>query len=198
MLLPMTRIETNTKTTLNRELQSRLGNVSESDQKYGGVIISYSGTLDTSSGDSILQLAEKSILYTGGSMSEMKKVCKILIDCFQNVSKHGWIDQLGETFLSLTIEHNPFGYQIHCKNIVDLEMASTLKLKLNEVNGLNLSQLRKRYVDTLCEGQSHNSQRVGLGLLRMAQRSVGPLEYELINQENNDLLLFYLTVTVKR
>ena len=198
MLLPMTRIETNTETTLNRELQSRLGNVSESDQKYGGVIISYSGTLDTPSGDSILQLAEKSILYTGGSMSEMKKVCKILIDCFQNVSKHGWIDELGETFLSLTIEHNPFGYQIHCKNIVDLEMASTLKLKLNEVNGLNLSQLRKRYVDTLCEGQSHNAQRVGLGLLSMAQRSVGPLEYELIKQENNDLLLFYLTVTVKR
>jgi len=194
----MTRIETNTKATLNRELQSRLGNVSESDQKYGGVIISYSGTLDTPSGDSILQLAEKSILYTGGSMSEMKKVCKILIDCFQNVSKHGWIDQLGETFLNLTIEHNPFGYQIHCKNIVDLEMASTLKLKLDKVNGLNLSQLRKRYVDTLCEGQSYNSQRVGLGLLSMAQRTVGPLEYELIKHEKNDLLLFYLTVTVKR
>ena len=131
MLLPMTRIETNTENTLNRELQTRLGNVSESNQKYGGVIISYSGTLDTTSGDSILQLAEKSILYTGGSMSEMKKVCKILIECFQNVNKHGWIDELGETFLSLTIEHNPFGYQIHCRNIVDLEMASTLKLKLN-------------------------------------------------------------------
>jgi len=198
MLLPMTRIETNIENTLNRELQTRLGNVSESNQKYGGVIISYSGTLDTTSGDSILQLAEKSILYNGGSMSEMKKVCKILIECFQNVSEHGWIDELGETFLGLTIEHNPFGYQIHCRNIVDLEMASTLKLKLNEVNGLNLSQLRKMYVDTLCEGESHNSQQVGLGLLSMAQRSVGPMEYELIKQDNNDLLLFYLTVTVKR
>ncbi len=77
-------------------------------------------------------------------------------------------------------------------------MASTLKLKLNEVNGLNLSQLRKRYVDTLCEGESHNSQQVGLGLLSMAQKSAGPLEYELIKQDNNDLLLFYLTVTIKR
>ena len=198
MLLPMTRIETNTENTLNRELQTRLGNVSESNQQYGGVIISYSGTLDTTSGDSILQLAEKSILYTGGSMSEMKKVCKILIECFQNVSKHGWIDELGETFLSLTIEHNPFGYQIHCRNIVDLEMASSLKIKLNEVNGLNLSQLRKRYVDTLCEGESHNSEQIGLGLLSMAQKSAGPLEYELIKQDNKDLLLFYLTVTVKR
>jgi len=194
----MTRIETNTENTLNRELQTRLGNVSESNQQYGGVIISYSGTLDTTSGDSILQLAEKSILYTGGSMSEMKKVCKILIECFQNVSKHGWIDELGETFLSLTIEHNPFGYQIHCRNIVDLEMASSLKIKLNEVNGLNLSQLRKRYVDTLCQGESHNSEQVGLGLLSMAQKSAGPLEYELIKQDNKDLLLFYLTVTVKR
>jgi hypothetical protein len=67
----MTRIEANTGNTLNRELQTRLGHVSESNQKYAGVIISYSGTLDTTSADSILQLAEKSILYTGGSMSEM-------------------------------------------------------------------------------------------------------------------------------
>jgi hypothetical protein len=77
-------------------------------------------------------------------------------------------------------------------------MASTLKIKLNEFNGLNLSQLRKRYVDTLCEDESHNSQGIGLGLLSMAQKSDGPLEYELIKQDNNDLLLFYLTVTVKR
>ena len=194
----MTRIAANIENTLNRELQSRLGNVSEANLKYGGVIISYSGTLDTTSADSILQLAEKSILYTGGSMSEMKRVCKILIECFQNVSRHGWIDELGETFLHLTIEHNPFGYQIHCRNIVDLEMASTLKLKLNEVNGLNLSQLHKKYVETLCKYESQNIQGVGLGLLNMAKRSVGPLEYELIQQDNSDLLLFYLTITVKR
>jgi hypothetical protein len=194
----MTRIAANIENTLNRELQSRLGNVSEANLKYGGVIISYSGTLDTTSADSILQLTEKSILYTRGSMSEMKRVCKILIECCQNVSRHGWIDELGETFLHLTIEHNPFGYQIHCKNIVDLEMASILKAKLNEVNGLNLSQLRTKYVEALCEEESQNSQGGGLGLLNIAKRSVGPLEYELIKQDNNDLLLFYLTITVKR
>ena len=193
----MTRIAANTENTLNRELQTRLGKVPASNQKYAGVILSYSGTLDTPSADSILQLTEKSILYTGGSISEMKRVCEILIECFQNVSRHGWIDELGETFLHLSIEHNPFGYQIHCRNIVDLEMASTLKLKLNEVNGLNLSQLRKKYVETLCENESQNK-GVGLGLLNMAKRSVGPLEYELIKQDNSDLLLFYLTITVQR
>jgi len=193
----MTRIAANTENTLNRELQTRLGKVPASNQKYAGVIISYSGTLDTPSADSILQLTENSILYTGGSISEMKRVCEILIECFQNVSRHGWIDELGETFLHLSIEHNPFGYQIHCRNIVDLEMASTLKLKLNEVNGLNLSQLRKKYVETLCENESQNK-GVGLGLLNMAKRSVGPLEYELIKQDNSDLLLFYLTITVQR
>jgi len=194
----MTRMETNIQTTPHQELHSRLGNVSDYVKKYGGELISYSGPIDTKSGDSILTLVERSVLYIGGSRSEMKRVCKVLIDCCQNVIKHGWIDDLGETFIQLTIEYNPYGYQIHCRNIVDLEMGSTLQLKLNEVNSLNLSQLRKRYVDALCKVDSHHIKGVGLGLLSMAERCTGPLEYELIKEDSHDLLLFSLTVTVKR
>ena len=191
-------METNIQTTPHQELQSRLGNVSDYVKKHGGKLISYSGPIDTKTGDSIITLVERSVLYIGGSRSEMKRVCKVLIDCCQNVIKHGWIDELGETFIQLTIEYNSYGYQIHCRNIVDLEMASTLQIKLNEVNSLNLSQLRTRYVDALCKVDSHHIKGVGLGLLSMAERCTGPLEYELIKEDSHDLLLFSLTVTVKR
>tara|TARA_B100000780_G_scaffold34696_1_gene21637 strand:- start:2752 stop:3336 length:585 start_codon:yes stop_codon:yes gene_type:complete len=194
----MTRIETHTQNTLKREQKTRLVNVYESIHRDGEVLVTYTGPLDSNVVESILKLAERSILQKGSSRSEMKQVCKVLIECFQNIRKHGWIDASGETFVNVTLEHNPGGYQIKSRNILDMEMASTLKLKLDDVNGLNLSQLRKRYVDALCRVDSNRTQEAGLGLLGMAERCTGPLKYEITDQDNNDLLIFELTVTVKR
>ena len=63
---------------------------------------------------------------------------------------------------------------------------------------MNISQVRKEYVDTLCEDESQNTQGVGLALLKMSKRSVGTPEHEIIQQDSNELLLFYLTATSKR
>jgi hypothetical protein len=126
----------------------------------------------------------------------MKRVCNVVIECIQNVSRHGWIDEKGETLLYLTLEHTPVGFQIQCGNIVDIDMASTLRSKLNEVNGLNHSELRIRYIEILCQSGMSESGGAGLGLMSMAKRCAGPLEYELTEQDD-DLFLFTMTVTVK-
>ena len=194
----MTRIAANTQTTLMRELKTRLGSVLNSNKKYGVVLTSYSGPLEKKSGDSIVTLAEMAVLHSGGTRSEMKRVSNVLIECIQNVIRHGWIDEFGETFLHLTIEHNSKGYQIQCGNIVDLEMALKLKENLNEVNQLNPSEIRKKYVDVLCKVDPLYLNGVGLGLLSMAESCSGKLEYELTEKESEDLLLFYVTATVNR
>ena len=194
----MTRIAANTQTTLMRELKTRLGSVLNSNKKYGVVLTSYSGPLEKKSGDSIVTLAEMAVLHSGATRSEMKRVSNVLIECIQNVIRHGWIDEFGETFLHLTIEHNSKGYQIQCGNIVDLEMALKLKENLNEVNQLNPSEIRKKYVDALCKVDPLYLNGVGLGLLSMAESCSGKLEYELTEKESEDLLLFYVTATVNR
>ena len=192
----MTRSPSNTQSTLMRELQSRLHCVSDAQNNSLGVLVSYAGPLDTSSGDSILLLSERAVLHSGSPRKEMKRVCNVVIECIQNVSRHGWIDEKGETLLYLTLEHTPVGFQIQCGNIVDLDMASTLRSKLNEVNGLNHSELRKRYIEILCQSGMNESGGAGLGLMSMAKRCAGPLEYELTEQDD-DLFLFTMTVTVK-
>ena len=79
----MTRIETHTQNTLKREQKTRLGNVYESIHRDGEVLVTYTGPLDSNVVESILKLAERSILQKGSSRSEMKQVCKVLIECFR-------------------------------------------------------------------------------------------------------------------
>ena len=192
----MTRSPSNTQSTLMRELQSRLHCVSDAQNNSLGVLVSYAGPLDSESGDSILFLAERAVTHSGTARKEMKRVCNVVIECIQNVSRHGWIDENGETLLYLTIEHTPVGFQIQCGNIIDLDMAATLRSNLNDVNGMDHFELRKRYIEVLCESGIRESGGAGLGLMSMAKRCAGPIEYELTEQ-NDNLFLFTLTATVK-
>ena len=179
-----------------RELQSRLHCVSDTHNNSLGVLVSYTGPLHAESGDSILLLAESAVAQSGSARKEMKRVCNVLIECIQNVHRHGWIDKNGEILLFLTIEHTPVGFQIQCGNIIDLDMAATLRSKLNTVNGMDHFELRKRYIEVLCEEGVSEKGGAGLGLMSMAKRCAGPIEYELTEQDN-DLFLFTLTATVK-
>ena len=192
----MTRSLPNTQSTLMRELQSRLHCVSDTHNNSLGVLVSYTGPLHEESGDAILLLAESAVAQSGSARKEMKRVCNVLIECIQNVHRHGWIDENGEILLYLTIEHTPVGFQIQCGNIIDLDMAATLRSKLNSVNGMDHFELRKRYIEVLCEEGVSEKGGAGLGLMSMAKRCAGPIEYELTEQDN-DLLLFTLTATVK-
>jgi hypothetical protein len=186
----------NIQSTLMRELQSRLHCISDTHNNSLGVLVSYTGPLHEESGDAILLLTESAVAQSGAARKEMKRVCNVLIECTQNVHRHGWIDENGEIMLYLTIEHTPVGFQIQCGNIIDLDMAATLRSKLNNVNGMDHFELRKHYIEVLCEAGVSEKGGAGLGLMSMAKRCAGPIEYELTEQDN-DLLLFTLTATVK-
>ena len=192
----MTRSLPHIQSTLMRELQSRLHCISDTHNNSLGVLVSYTGPLHEESGDAILLLTENAVAQSGAERKEMKRVCNVLIECIQNVHRHGWIDENGEILLYLTIEHTPVGFQIQCGNIIDLDMAATLRSKLNNVNGMDHFELRKRYIEVLCEAGVSEKGGAGLGLMSMAKRCAGPIEYELTEQDN-DLLLFTLTATVK-
>ena len=51
-----------------------------------------------------MMLAENSLKGKGPSET-VRRVCSTLIECLQNVSRHGWVDDEGEIQLYLTLEH---------------------------------------------------------------------------------------------
>jgi hypothetical protein len=75
-------------------------------------------------------------------------------------------------------------------------MAADLRTNLSEVNGLTHQELRVRYVERLCNNDWSEKGGAGLGLISMAKKSNGPLDYQFQELEQ-DMFLFTLAVMVK-
>lgn len=180
---------------LQRELQAVLQKDQGRSDHYG-TLLSYIGPVDSSGMEGLLALAEKSSAASGGR-TMMKRIGNVLIECLQNVMRHGLIEEDGFTQLYLTLESTPLGFQVQCGNMVDTEMRDHLSSRLAEINGMEEDTLRKTYIETLCNGELSEKGGAGLGLLSLAKKASGPVDYRFDSQ-NDGRELFTLIVTVRQ
>ena len=180
---------------LQRELQSVLQKDHARGDLYG-TLLSYIGPVDSSGMEGLLALAEKSSAASGGR-TMMKRIGNVLIECLQNVMRHGLIEDDGFTQLYLTLESTPVGFQVQCGNMVDTEMRNHLTERLIEINGMEEDTLRKTYIETLCNGELSDKGGAGLGLLSLAKKASGPIDFRFESQDDGREL-FTLIVTVRQ
>ena len=165
----------------------------------GGVLFSFTGAVDADMIPHLIPMVERSLNHSGGSRKEVKRVMNVVIESVQNVLHHGYIDDEGEILLYLTVEQTPLGFQVHCGNLMEQEACDALCDRVAEVNGMDRALLRKTYIDVLCAGEADALRgNAGLGLISMAKRAAGPLEYFVENHSECGLQLFTLTTTIKR
>lgn len=161
-----------------------------------GVLLSYTGVVDGDVIPHLVQLAERALHRSPRTRKEIKRATFVLIEAVQNVLHHGHIDEHGESSLYLTLEHTPLGYQLHCGNLMAKEEASTLTQRIGDLNNLSRAELRKAYIDTLCgNGQGSQFGNAGLGLISIAKRTAGPIEFETSSHESGQVLVT-LTATI--
>lgn len=180
---------------LQRELRSVLRKDHGSEDQYG-TLLSYIGPVDSSGMEGLLALAEKSTAAAGGK-TLMKRIGNVVIECLQNVMRHGLIEEDGFTQLYLTLEATPIGFQLQCGNMIDTAMREVLAERLYDINGMDEEDLRKAYIETLCNGKISEKGGAGLGLLSLAKKANGPIDYRFDSLEDGREL-FTLTVTVRR
>lgn len=178
---------------LQRELATVLHRNLVPDSKLG-TLLSYIGPIDSQGLDHVLGLTQQSTASIG-NRNAMKRVCHVLIECLQNVMRHGLTNAKGLTQLYLSIESTPVGFQIHCGNLVNAPTRELLSDKLSQINGMSPEETRKAYIETLCRGEMTEKGGAGLGLLSMAKKATGPIEYSF-EQKGTQGELFTMTVTV--
>jgi hypothetical protein len=180
---------------LQRELRSVLRKDHGPEDQFG-TLLSYIGPVDSAGMEGLLALAEKSTAAAGGR-TLMKRIGNVLIECLQNVMRHGLIEEDGFTQLYLTLESTPIGFQLQCGNMVDTPMRNVLSDRLAEINGMDEERIRKAYIETLCNGELSSKGGAGLGLLSLAKKANGPIDYRFDSLEG-ERELFTLIVTIRR
>lgn len=155
----------------------------------------YQGNFTDDVTEQLIGLSEVSLDNLGAVSKIKRKASFIMIECFQNVIRHG--ERLeDETIVpshdGLYVTRNIGNtYYIASANTVPNSFIPELEEKLNTVNSLSKLELKQHYLDTLTNSSISDKGGAGLGLIEMARKSGQPLEY-VFEQIDGEKSYFYL------
>lgn len=129
--------------------------------------------------DRVLQEAEAEVLTITEEKKLKKRIFYILVESMQNITRHKAADHVptgGSTPMLVIGKHGENPY-ILTANPIDTNKISKLKESIDLINATGIGELRQLYRDTLNEGEFNESGGANLGLIDIARKAGGQLQY---------------------
>jgi len=160
----------------------------------------YHGNFSDEITDMVLNLVENNIVQGNEFLSVRNKVSFLMVECFQNVIRHGENEQMRNVVerpgLFIT-RHIGDVYYITSANLVENEYVETLRTKLEQVNLLDKRELKSFYLDVLKNKKGLSPKGgAGLGLIAMARKSGQKIDFDFI-KINDKVSYFYMQLKLK-
>jgi len=164
------------------------------------LILVYEGEFTQEITKSVLSMAERNMDSLGEESSIKRKVFNVMVECLQNIVKHG--DDVEEEIVGknkaiFIIGKNDNLYEITSGNPVKNETADKLKNKIDEINSLDKEGLKNLYKEIIKNNKLSDKGGAGLGFVDMARKSGRPLEYEFHPIDDHSSF-FSLKTTIER
>ena len=117
-----------------------------------------------------------------------------MVECFQNVVRHGKVDQKKEKSEGLFAARllGDANY-VSSINMIDIDEVEKLRGKLNELNSIETDKLKALYLEVLNNEELSSKGGAGLGLIQLARKAGQPISYDFENL-NEQLANFYLSL----
>ncbi len=149
------------------------------------IIVSHVGELDQDKVNTISSVVETQMEHMGVSKSAIKKIFNIVIEALQNICLHGEKDNNGYQMTYFIIGKFNNEYAVFSGNIITNLNAEKLNKRLNAIKSLSDSDLKKRYLDVLSNGELSAKGGAGLGFLTIALKSQNNIDFdfEILNKE---------------
>ncbi len=165
------------------------------------IILVYEGEFTQEITKSVLAMAERNMESIGEESGIKRKVFNVMVECLQNIVKHG------EEYVAAKINLNTAifmigkakeSYVITTGNPVKNDQVDGLRDKLNEINSLDKAGLKALYKDIIRGGSGLSEKGgAGLGFVDMARKSGQKLEFGF-EPLGDDHSFFSLKTTVPR
>ncbi len=161
-------------------------------------LIEYRGRINYETIGELIHRLKLQVPKLGIQIGIYKRVLLIMIESLENIMKHGCTripdteDLLNSTVL-ITLKEKT--YYIYTTNCISNKNISKFKKKIDYLNGLDSSQLKTLYKETITNGEFSEAGGAGLGLIEIVKISGNPIDYrfEPVNDQNT---LFHQTVTI--
>jgi hypothetical protein len=157
-------------------------------------LLAYHGSFNQGEIDSVVKLMEGAVIESGSKRSVMKRICTVLIEMLQNISIHGAKNKEDQCDSFVVISSSSHSFRIVTGNLILSADSGNLSRKLDQLNSLGQSELRKLYVENLCNENYSLKGGAGLGFLTMAKKAIQPFQF---NIERLDDIYSYFTLEVK-
>lgn len=145
------------------------------------LILVYEGEFTQEITKSVLAMAERNMDSMGEESSIKRKVFNVMVECLQNIVKHG-------EELNVQQEHKPSAifmigkqgpaYIITSGNPIRNEDVERLRGKLDQINSLDKDGLKQLYKDIIKNTDLSAKGGAGLGFVDMARKSGQKLDYD--------------------
>lgn len=156
----------------------------------------WSGHVSPGVGEEVLSITESRLSDEDIDSSLRRRVFNIMVEMLENVSKYnvGKDDEkeFGMPVVVLKLENGRF--IITTANLVLNENVDELDNKIDQINRMNVQELRDLYYSSLSRQSIETDSTGNLGLVSMARRSGSRLDY---NFQNINGRYSYFTLTVK-
>lgn len=164
------------------------------------IMLSFKGVITSGLLSSILQIMEAKLENLEEPPRTRKKVFNVLVECLQNLYHHiddGPVDASasGESRSAIfMIGKQEKQYSILTGNFILTENVQSLKKHLDEINQMDMMELKLYYKEILNNGEMSEKGGGGLGMIDIAKKSGQPLEYSFmpVDEENS-----FFTLNVK-
>jgi hypothetical protein len=164
------------------------------------LILVYEGEFTQEITKSVLAMAERNMDSMGEESSTKRKVFNVMVECLQNIVKHGEGYKVGDDVeynAVFMIGKNDQEYIIASGNPLKNHEIGKVKSKLDQVNELDKDGLKQLYKEIIKNTSISEKGGAGLGFVDMARKSGRKLEYDFVEIEG-ETSFFALKTTIGR
>ncbi|MFM7106623.1 MAG: SiaB family protein kinase [Flavobacteriales bacterium] len=181
------------------EVLSKLG-ISTLSQEVGIIglheVFSYQGKFTTTNSESQLREIERQLDLNKFPRAIKKRVYSLAVEMIQNIVHHGLTcpNDVDSSFAVLSQSDSIHLISQNCIFALDTQK---LSLAIDTLNGMSEAELRKYHVELLCDNDFSSKGGAGLGLVTLARKSDGKIDYSIepINSTTSKLTLHISLIT---
>ena len=157
----------------------------------------FNGDVSDDITDGIIRITEFNVNNFEALASFSKRISFIMVECFQNVVRHGLKSEQGSEkekagglFAARLMGEANY---ISSINLIDIQEVELLREKLNQLNSIEKDKLKALYLEVLNNQELSSKGGAGLGLIQLARKAGQPISFDF-ESISEHLSNFYLSL----